>query len=178
MTFQQPQRVPVFVGLVGVEAALLYKLIASQPGTSTTGLIFAICVIAILFLLSSNADGLKSISLGKEGFRADLEVLQQKVDENERAITDLILSSMGPGAYFNLQKLATGKFGPYKKEHYLGLETELYHLRNLGYIALNSDKARSIFDIPKSGDELSDYFQVTPSGMNYIELREKRSRKA
>jgi hypothetical protein len=176
MTFQQRQQVAVFVGLAGIESVLLYKLIASQAEINPTELIVAICIVGILIMLSSNADGLRSISLGKEGFKADLEVLRQKTDENDRAITDLVLSSMGPDAYFNLRKLASGNFGPYKKEHYLGLETELYHLRNLGYIVLNKDKAKSIFDIPESGDQLSDYFQVTASGKNYIELREKRSR--
>ena len=55
------------------------------------------------------------------------------------------------------------------------LETELYHLRNLGYVILKNQKARSIREIPGSGDELSDYIRVTEGGKKYIEIREKRA---
>ena len=43
---------------------------------------------------------------------------------------------MGPHGYLNLRKLATGAFGQYTNELHMGLETELYHLRNLGYVDL------------------------------------------
>jgi len=104
----------------------------------------------------------------KEGFKAELEVLQKRTSENERAITDLFLLSMGDDAHLNLRKLATETFGPYKKEPNLGLETEPYHLRSLGYVILKNQKARSIREIPGSGDELSDYIKVTEAGKKYI----------
>jgi len=173
--FKQIQWAAVFLGIVSIEAALLYKLIVGQAAANPTEVIIAICIVGILFTLSPNVDNMKLISFGKEGFKAELEVLQKKTSENERAITDLILLSMGDDAYLNLRKLATGSFGPYKKEPYVGLETELYHLRNLGYVVLNKDKARSIHEIAESGDELSDYIKVTEAGKKYIELREKRA---
>ena len=172
MTFKQLQWTAVFVGIASIEAALLYKLIAGQAGTSTTEIIVAICIVGTLFVLSPNLDSLRELSLGKEGFRVQLAKLEKKTSENEHAILDLILLSMGRDAYHNLTKLARG-FGPYEKEPFMGLETELYHLRNLGYMDLNSEKAPSIHEIPKFGDELSDYIKVTPEGRRYIELREQ-----
>jgi hypothetical protein len=163
------------LGIASIEAALLYKLIVVQAATNPTEVIIAICIVGILFTLSPNVDSMKLISFGKEGFKAELEVLQKKTNENRRAITDLILLSMGDDAYLNLRKLATGAFGPFKKPLHMGLEMELYHLRNLGYVVLNKKKAPSIHEIPESGDELSDYIEVTDAGKKYIELREKRA---
>jgi hypothetical protein len=84
---------------------------------------------------------------------------------------------MGPDAFLNLKKLATGAFGQYTKERHMGLETELYHLRNIGYIVLDNEKARSIHEIPEFGDQLSDYIKVTEAGRKYIELHEKHTLK-
>ena len=173
--YKQIQWVAVFLGVASIEVALLYKLVASQVATSPTELIIAICIVGVLFLLSPIVDGLKSISIGKEGLKAELEVLQKRTSENEHAITELILLSMGEDAYLNLQKLATGAFGQYKKEPHMGLETELYHLRNLGYITLNKAKARSIHEIPESGDELNDYIKVSDAGKKYLALRAERA---
>ena len=173
--FKQIQSTAVFLGIASIEVALLYKLIMGQAATNPTELIIAICIIGILFMLSPNVDSMKLISFGKEGFKAELEVLQKKTSENERAIANLILLSMGEDAYLNLRKLATGAFGPFKKPPHMGLEMELYHLRNLGYVVLNKKKAPSIHEIPESDDELSDYIEVTDAGKKYIALREKRA---
>ena len=115
MKFKQFQWTAVFLGIASIEAALLYKLIAGQAATSATEIIVAICIIGILFVLSPNLDSLRELSLGKEGFRVQLAVLQKKTSENEQAIVDLILLSMGRDAYHNLTKLARG-FGPYEME--------------------------------------------------------------
>ena len=171
--FKQIQSAAVFLGIASIEVALFYKLIVGQAATNPTELIIAICIIGILFMLSPNMDSITLVSFG--GFRAELEVLQKKTSENERAIADLILLSMGNDAYLNLQKLATGAFGPFKKPPHMGLEMELYHLRNLGYVVLNKEKAPSIHEIPESGDELSDYIEVTDAGKKYITLRENRA---
>ena len=171
--FKQIQSAAVFLGIASIEVALLYKLIVGQAATNPTELIIAICIIGLLFMLSPNMDSITLVSFG--GFRAELEVLQKKTSENERAIADLILLSMGNDAYLNLQKLATGAFGPFKKPPHMGLEMELYHLRNLGYVVLNKEKAPSIHEIPESGDELSDYIEVTDAGKKYITLRENRA---
>jgi hypothetical protein len=171
--FKQIQWTAVFLGIAAIETALLYKLLVIQAATNPTEVIIAICIVAILVLLSPNVDSIKLLSLGS--FRAELEVLQKKTSENERAITDLILLSMGDDAYFNLRKLATGAFGPFKKPPHQGLEMELYYLRNLGYVVLNKTKAHSIHEIPESDNELSDYIDVTEKGKKYIALRDQRT---
>jgi len=170
MTFENKQWAAVFVGIASIEAALLYKLIVGQTSTE---LIIAVCIVGILLLLSSKVDALALIVLGKEGFKVELRDLQKRISENERAIIDLIVHAMGDEAYGHLRTFANGPYGPYHKEHYMGLETELYHLRNLGYVVLNKKKANSIFEIPESGDQLSDYIEITEEGKKYIELREK-----
>jgi len=167
MMFEKIQWSAVFLAIASIGGVLIYKPEISPTAVIVTG------IVGLLFLLLLNVGSLKSFTLGKEGVRAELEVLQKKTSENDAAITNLILLSMGTDAYSNLQKLATGAYGPYKKEHYMGLETELYHLRNLGYIALKDKTARSIYDIPGSGDQLSDYIEVTDQGKKYLELREK-----
>jgi hypothetical protein len=146
--------------LVLTQAVLLFKIVNSY----SLDLILAICIVATILILTFNMENLKSISLGKDGLKAELEVLQKKTDES-------ISLSMGKDAYTNLQKLASGKFGKYRKERHVGLETELYYLRNLGYVELIPDSARSIHEIPESGDELSQYIRVTEEGLRYIKLR-------
>lgn len=179
MDFKQKQWLAVFLGILFIEIALFYKLLSSHTEASSTELITAICIIGIFLVLISKGDSLKLISLGKDGFRAELEVLQKMTNENERAIVDLVhLLPMGEDAFKNLEKIATGKFGQYIKEAHMGLETELYHLRNLGYVELNKDKARSIHEIPPSGEELSEYIKITETGKKYIELRNKHEDKS
>jgi hypothetical protein len=48
-----------------------------------------------------------------------------------------------------------------------GLQWELRHLRDLGYV-----DAESVRFMPKQGDELLDHVRVTPTGMMFVELRE------
>jgi len=175
--FKQIQWAAVFLGIASIAAALLYKLIVGGAATSATEIIVAICIVGTLLALSPNLDSLKELSLTKEGLRVQLQELQKKTAENEQAIVDLILLSMGDETYKTLTMLADSNgFGKYTKEHHMGLESELYHLRNLGYVKRN-EKARSIYDIPESGTQLSDYIYVTKEGRDYIELREQHSRK-
>ncbi len=173
-TFKEMQLAAVFLGIATIGLALLYKL---MTGEATTGVFIALCFVGVLFMLWYKIDEIKLVSFGKDGFKAELEVLREKTSENERTINELIFLSMGDDAFFNLQKLAEGNYGQYKKERHMGLETELYHLRNHGYIVLNKEKARSIHEIPEFGEQLSDYIQVTETGKQYIALREKQAKK-
>lgn len=166
----------VFAGLAAIEAALLYKLIWGQVSANSTELITAICLIGILLLLTGTLEGLKSISFGKEGFKAEIERLEKRTATLEREIAHLTLSSMGDDAYFNLRKLARGDFGPYRLEEQIGLYTELYHLRNLGFVALKKERpssVKSIRDIPPDGDQLSEFIEVTETGKQYMALRRR-----
>ncbi len=117
-------------GNLAIAGAFLYKLISGNAVTSATDAI-AIGLLGILLVLSTNVDSLRSLTFDKDGFKVELDQLEKKTSENDRAITDLILLSMGEHTYGNLRKLANGTFGHYDKEHFMGLETELYHLRNL-----------------------------------------------
>jgi len=163
----------VFIGIVTIEGSLLYKLITGPVIVNSAELIGAICVVGILLILTGNLYAIEAISLSGKGFRAELRELNQKTTEVKQAVADLILLSMGDEAYLNLTKLASGTFGPFTKEAHMGLETELYHRRNLGYVDLNKAAARSIHELPESGPELSEYVRITPKGRQYIELRER-----
>ena len=169
MKFKQKQWSAVFVCIACIEAALLYKLIAGEAQTNQTELIIAICIVGVLVMLLPKLDSLSSVKLGS--FKAELKDLKKKTADNEQTLSGFIILSMGPDTYLNLKKLAHGDFGEYVKEPHMGLETELYYLRNLGYISLNTEKARSIYEIPEKGDQLSDYIKVTEEGRKYIELR-------
>jgi hypothetical protein len=154
-------------------AVLLFKLVSKF----SLDLFLAVGIIAILLILILRVEDLKSLTFGKEGLKAELEVLQNKIDKNKQELYSLISLSMGKETYENLQKLANGKFGPYIKEKHMGLEAELYYLRNLGYVELIPNSARSIHEIEESGNELSDHIRVTEAGSRYIELRNSLGRK-
>ena len=169
-------QVVVVASFIGIEGALLFKLIWGQVAANPGELIGAICLLAVLLLLTGSIERLKSISFGKEGLKAEVERLQEKTADLEREVANLTLSSMGDEAYFNLRKLASGDFGGYTLEENIGLYTELYHLRNLGFIVLKKVRPpniRSIRDIPKEGDQLSDYFDVSETGNRYLALRRR-----
>jgi hypothetical protein len=167
----------VIAGLAITEAALLYKLIVGQVATGSTELIIAICVVGVLLLLTGRIDSIESISVGKRGITAKMERIERRTTYLEREVEDLVFLSMGDDAYKNLQKLATGQFLNYRMPELEGLETELYHLRNLGYIQLKEELQKTggaIHRLERDGTNknLCDYIEVTPRGKKYIELRE------
>jgi hypothetical protein len=69
--------------------------------------------------------------------------------------------------YFNLKKIASGNFGPYEIAHWSGLQRELYYLRDIGYIEVDS-----VSKLPQKGDNLSDCVRITDLGRKFVELRE------
>ncbi|CCH99993.1 hypothetical protein ACQY1Y_21475 [Microcystis ichthyoblabe FBCC-A1114] len=92
------------------------------------------------------------------------DVRKELSDVNEK-VSDLFLTTMSPNMYFNLKKLKSGRFGNYEINK--GLKRELYHLRDIGYI-----EVESITGIPSEGRNLSDHVQITPTGKQFVELRE------
>ena len=83
---------------------------------------------------------------------------------------------MGRDAYLNLKKIASGTFGNFENEPFMGLETELLSpTENLGYISRKVEKVRSIHEIPREGPELCNFVEVTDAGKKFIDLREKRT---
>lgn len=93
------------------------------------------------------------------------EHMEKRLDDAVRNIAQLFLVTMSEPMYNNLCKLAQeGGFGKYRWTK--GLERELYHLRDIGYIDVRSIKA-----IPRGGENLSDHTTVTKTGKQFIALR-------
>ncbi len=119
-------------------------------------------------VLASRLEGGSEVELGpiKIGkLEAQLSSVRKELSEVNEKITKLFLTTMAPLMYVNLKKLASGNFGSYEISK--GLERELYHLRDIGYIKVSSIKA-----IPESGENLSHYVEVTGTGKMFVELRE------
>ncbi len=126
----------------------------------------------IKLILNSINDRLKSGSGFKIG-PVEIGALKSKIDNVEKEVTNvnenvskLFLITMAEPMYNNLEKIGTGSFGKYKFSK--GLERELYHLRDIGYIDVES-----IQSIPKEGADLSQYVKVTDVGKEFIQLREE-----
>lgn len=103
----------------------------------------------------------------------ELQEVKERVDSVQRQISDvsdrvanLFLLAMAEPMYLNLRKLASGEFGKYYMDG--GLERELRHLRDVGYI-----KVSSIHSIPHRGDNLSEYVRISPAGVQFIQLRKE-----
>ena len=113
----------------------------------------------------------KRIELGEQVKLGPLELqrIEEKVNkvEEDVDITKQFLMSMSKPMYDNLRKIASGNFGPYGMGRGSGLQRELYHLRDIGYI-----DAHSIRSIPDNGNNLSDYVKITPIGAKFVNLRE------
>lgn len=164
--------VPIFSVIAAIEGVLLYKLIT---GEASVPLIAAILLAAILLLLIPYMEQLKTLSFGTDGFKLELEAIRKETYKNAEIIESLIFLSMGEWTYTNLLKINSGNFGSYELPASSGLKTELYYLRNVGYIALKQNSAPSIDEIPRTGTQLSDFIAITENGKKYIELREKAS---
>jgi len=90
--------------------------------------------------------------------------VQGEVQELQGLVVRLFLATMSDEMFFNLRKVASGKFGEFVKGK--ALERELHHLRNIGYIS-----CESLTRIPEAGPDLSAYVSITEAGKQFIELR-------
>jgi hypothetical protein len=97
--------------------------------------------------------------------KADVAIVQQQVSDLGNKVAEIFLLAMAGPMYANLKKLASGEFGRYEMSE--GLMRELYHLRDMGYIEVNSIRA-----IPSHEENLSRYVKVTGTGQRFVELRE------
>jgi hypothetical protein len=101
--------------------------------------------------------------------------LQGRVRAQGSRIDQLYALSMSDDLYRQLQKLNTGRYGPYwvDEEMRYGLGPELNYLKMLGYIKFT--RFPDIREMPK-GDckelNLSDYVEVTSQGKAFLRLRE------
>ncbi len=92
--------------------------------------------------------------------------IKHDLDVTNDKVSNLFLTTMSPYMYANLRKIGSGRFGKYAMSK--GLKRELYHLRDIGYISVES-----ITSIPKEGSDLSNYVSVTETGQKFINLREQ-----
>jgi hypothetical protein len=110
------------------------------------------------------------VEIGKlESLESDVREVKDKVSELNDLVSKQFLTAMGPDMYENLKKIDAGRFGPFEFGEWSGLERELYFLRDIGYIQINS--IREIKKIGK-GDNLSDFVRITETGRKFVELRE------
>ncbi len=94
-----------------------------------------------------------------------IENVEKELGFTNEKIAQLFLATMAEPMYNNLKKIYSGSFGKYKMGR--GLERELYHLRDIGYVEIESIKS-----IPEHGNNLSDYVKITNTGKEFIQLRE------
>jgi hypothetical protein len=168
----------VFVCVAAIELVLLYRLI-NEPKVSTE-LLAAIIIIAGILAISPRIFDITSIQLKAGELNAQLVQVKQQINENKNALTQVQLQlneasdrinrqfmlTMSKAMYDNLEKIDTGHFGPYEKTQMF--MRELYHLRDIGYINVNS-----IQQIPVRGDDLSLYVSITKVGHDFVRLREE-----
>jgi hypothetical protein len=102
----------------------------------------------------------------------EIGALEEKVKDVQKEVSDLservakvFLFAMPDIMYDNLKKLSSGKFGDFEMS--LGLERELYHMRDMGYIQVESIKG-----IPSQGSNLSDHVKITETGQRFVEIRD------
>ena len=120
-------------------------------------------------ILSKRLESGSSVKVGPVEIgelKKEVNSVREQLGEIDKKVANLFLTTMAPNMYFNLKKINSGKFGKYTKTK--GLKRELYHLRDIGYIDVES-----ITNIPHEGDNLSAHVSITPTGSLFVELREK-----
>jgi hypothetical protein len=113
---------------------------------------------------SGGAIEIGPIKIGE--LKKEISSVKVKLDETNDRISKLFLITMSEDMYVNLKKLAQKSgFGKYEMNG--GLERELFHLRDIGYI-----EVPYVRNIPKAGNNLSDHVKITKAGKQFVELRE------
>ena len=119
-------------------------------------------------ILSNRLESGSQIKIGPleiGALRERVETVTNELTSLNKKVSSLFLTTMSPCMYSNLKKLSSGNFGKYALSK--GLERELYHLRDIGYIEIES-----ITSIPRDGNNLSEFINVTPTGRLFVELRD------
>jgi hypothetical protein len=140
-----------------------------------TALWIALILFAILMFQKPLREQIKKGASLKVGpveigeIKADVALVQQQVSDLGNKVAEIFLLAMADPMYINLKKLVLGQFGRYEMSG--GLKRELYHLRDMGYIHVESIGA-----IPPQGENLSSYVTVTSTGRKFVEKREDVTR--
>jgi Tfp pilus assembly protein PilN len=82
-----------------------------------------VLVAALIFLTAARLFRVVGLEVTREGIRAELQPLREKIDETKRRIDELFLLSMSGDMFLNLEKLESGRFGYFRKGE--GLDREL-----------------------------------------------------
>ncbi|MDQ0000112.1 MULTISPECIES: hypothetical protein [Pseudarthrobacter] len=98
--------------------------------------------------------------------RKEVRDIRGQIDDLSSRVSKLFLLTMSPTMYLNLRKLESGHFGPFEAND--GLDRELQHLRDLGYIEVPG----GVRQLPRSGPDLSQLASITPTGRDFVNLRE------
>ena len=135
----------------------------------------ALILLAILMFRKPLRERIKQGASFKVGpleigeIKADVALVQQQVSDLGNKVAEIFLLAMADPMYINLKKLVSGDFGEYEMSG--GLRRELYHLRDMGYVNVDSIGA-----IPPQGENLSSYVTVTSTGREFVEKRESMTR--
>ena len=160
----------VAVGVLAItEVGLIACLIGGQ--TDAGLLVGTIIALAALLVVTVRASDVSVLASGSLRGRGDLESLHDRLDETDKRTSELVRLVLPREEFQTLRKLAVRRFGPYAMGN--GLERELRHLRQLGYVDVPSIGA-----IPRHGGELAEAVRITPSGERFVELREQLERDA
>jgi hypothetical protein len=156
--------VVVWLAVIGV--VLLYKVVSTD--SSSGWLLTTLFLIAGLVLLTgAQSFGITDLSLGRQGLRAEIQQVKDRVDHANNKINDLFLLTISPWAYLHLRKLARPEgYGAYEMGP--GLSRELHHLLNIGYIEISSME-----EIPQRGENLSEFVTITDEGRQFVKLRQE-----
>lgn len=115
-------------------------------------------------LLSGSEFKIGPVEIGE--LKSKIDTVEKEVANLNENVSRLFLITMAEPMFNNLKKIATERFGIYKFSK--GLERELYHLRDIGYIDIKSIQA-----IPREGEDLSQYVKITEAGKKFVQLREE-----
>ncbi|HEX3147426.1 MAG TPA: hypothetical protein VHR66_05040 [Gemmataceae bacterium] len=144
------------VGILAVtEICLVTCLLAGH--TDNGPLIGTVIAVAALLVVTVRTSDVSAVAGGSARNRADLESLHERIDETIKRTSDLVRLVLPREEFQTLRKLSVRRFGPYAMGN--GLERELRHLRQLGYVGVPSIGA-----IPRHGGELAEAVRVTPRG--------------
>jgi hypothetical protein len=126
--------------------------------------------VALLIFNSGFLKRLGKLVIGSKG--VELELQEVKIEQKKQRIEIdtlrfLITSYVTEKEMVHLTKLANKEPFPYKKNS--SFESELRRLRSLDFIRNLSGK--TVGGMPTDGD-LRDYFELTPKGIEYIQLRQ------
>ena len=90
--------------------------------------------------------------------------VQYSLSETDARMRQLILLTISKPMFENLKKIVNKDFKDYEMTG--GLKRELYHLRDIGYVEIDSIAA-----IPPRGDNLMTYVRPTETGELFVRLR-------